>query len=41
VTRLRRSAKLAIFGAMRVEPLVLHLSLGSLPLAGLLLRLAR
>jgi len=37
---LRAGAKLAIFGAMRVD-LVLHASLGSLLLAGLLLRLAR
>jgi hypothetical protein len=40
VTLLRPSLKLAIFGAMRVK-LVLHPSIGSLLLAGLLLRLAR
>src|SRR5204863_626783 len=40
LTLLRQGAKLAIFRAMRVD-LVLHPSLGSLLLAGLLLRLAR
>ena len=38
--RLHRDAKLAIFGAMQVNTLVLYV-LGSLPLAGLLLRPAR
>jgi len=41
MTRLRRPGKLAIFRAMRVDTFVLPLSLGSLLLAGLLLRLAR
>jgi hypothetical protein len=40
VTLLRPGTKLAIFGAMRVDTLVLLLPLGGL-LPGLLLRLAR